>query len=134
MLVKLLENQNFDFGNVAVSTTMSLTLVRGVDISKYRNGTLVLRVEDATLSSGVLLDFDLYPSWPLPADPSRDYESLTSAANVRLISTSAPGTLLDGALSAGKGPAVDLVVKATKPVGGGSCSAMVTVGLLLWEA
>lgn len=133
MFIKLIETESFNFDSVAASSSMILRRVRGVDVSRFSKYTLVVRLEDGTLGTNCTITFDAYPAWPLPADPSRDYETASTGGTVTLSSTSVIGRIQTATVTAQTGPALDLVMTGSKPAGGGNCNAIVSVGLLAYE-
>ena len=134
VFIKIVETQFFDFNNVAVSSTMATRVIRGLDGSRFSKFTLVVRAEGINIGTAAKLEVEVYPAWPLAADPTSNYEAASRAGGVELNSTTAGGTLYTAALTAQLGPAFDVVITATKPAGAAvNCNATLSIGLLVWE-
>ena len=134
VLIKLVENVELNFGELAATRNMTVKLLRGLDFSRFSKGTLLVRLEAVAIPTGTTVDVNVVPSWPSPAQPEVSYESTAVGATVQLTNTSAAGKVYAGLITAQSGPALDLHVKGTQGASSPSTfTVAISVGLLAYE-
>ncbi len=133
VFIKLIEHERFNFTTVAAGSSLAQRRIRGIDMSRFSKGSLVVRVEDEDLATDCTIRVEVFPAWPIAVNPSLNYENASAAASVVLVSTSVADSIQSDELATQVGPALDLVITGARPVGGGNCNAMISVGLLAYE-
>ena len=114
---------NFDNGSATV------VAVKAVDVTNWREGTLIVRVHDSGVASSSTLKVVAYITAPSDDEPSVDFVGTTAKATCTLTSTSAAGDLEVAALSDDFGAYLQIKVEGTQS--GGNCNATISVELVL---
>jgi hypothetical protein len=96
--------------------TSKTTLVRTVDVSRYTEGVLQVRVHANTIGSGSL-DILAFPIANTSEDPATDFVGTTAVAtaNIALPASFPAGTLVRASLAPGFGGAVQIRVSGNTP-------------------
>lgn len=65
----------YDFGSIPASASGSIVLASGIDVSKYSNLQLVLRIHDINIlgSTGPSIELNAYTEAPTPEDPGLEF-------------------------------------------------------------
>lgn len=92
MTIPLFTKRTFTFAD-----TMTVPVVKAVDVSHYTEGSLIVRVHGGTIDAGSIA-VRARTTAPSPEDPSVDFVSTSNAAIVTL-TTASSGDLGTGALS-----------------------------------
>ncbi len=136
MFIKVIENAELDFGDLANSRTMTIKLVRNIDYSRFSKGSMVVRYETGSIPTGGTVDVELIPTWPNPAQPEAAFESTAVGATQQLTNTSVVGKVYGAMITAQVGPSLDLRVKGSQPASPSpptTFKVLISVGILAFE-
>ncbi len=136
VFAKVAENIVLDFSSLGISGVTMQAIARGIDVSRFSRGALVVRVEAVNIGSGAGISVQVFSAWPSAVAPATPYVLGTAIASESLTNASTAPAVLNVAWDAEAryGPAVDVIVRGSQPGGGTvACSATVSIGLLVWE-
>jgi hypothetical protein len=74
-------------------TANTIMVVKGIDVSQYREATLLVRIHPGGTNSGATLTFRVYIDGPTQEDPATDFFPATDLANATAPSTAAFNTV-----------------------------------------
>lgn len=118
--LRILSKTEYDMSTVLGQTGASpgaIILAKNVDVSQWREATLMVRLHTATWSNGASLSVVAYPSLPTEEDPGTDYTTNNPVATVTFTQgasgESAPKLKLDD-LTAGFGPFLTIALGITQ--------------------
>lgn len=114
---------NFDNGSATV------VAVKAVDVTNWREGTLLVRVHESGVASSSTLKVEAYITAPSQEEPSVDFVGTTAKATCTLDSSSSAGDLEVAALSDDFGAYLQINVVGTQS--GGNCNATISAELVL---
>jgi hypothetical protein len=126
-LLPLIPKRVFDFGALANSTTLQFPLVERIDVSRYIDCMVALRVHAASITTLNSLVFDLYGDGFTTEDPGLLFRTSSPLAT-QSVTAATPLLLTYGATV--RGEFVTFILTATKAVAG-NLSATVSVDLVL---
>jgi hypothetical protein len=136
MFISVAKHQKFVFTDLVAGAVVSVLVARGVDTTRFKQGKLVVRLEDGTFVNGATADLQLIPCWPAEDIP---LELMEDASAARICTVTVDNNTRKNSIkmsgAADLGPAVNVYIKATQ--GGTSTAAFVvagSVGILGWEA
>jgi hypothetical protein len=132
MLLTVAEAMFFNFTPVQASNALSIRVATGIDMSRFKDGKLVVRVHSLSMSAGQTLAVEVYDAWPYPPQPELSFEGSSVAGSVSIASTDAAGALKTALISF-MGPALTIVVKGTQPASPATFTAMLSIGIEAWE-
>jgi hypothetical protein len=132
MLLTVAEAMFFNFTPVQASNALSIRVGTGIDMSRFKDGKLVVRVHSLSMSTGQTLVVEVYDAWPYPPQPELSFEGSSPAASVSIASTDAAGAIKTSLIS-GMGPALTIVVKGTQPSSVATVTALLRIGIEAWE-
>jgi hypothetical protein len=136
MKIPILTERLYDFSNLGSGATSDVVIVKAIDVSAYRSGTLQVRVHDADYgSNSPTLKVVAYMTCPSIDDPSVDFVG-DAKATVTLeggVTTVAAGELGDAALAASFGSHLRIVVEATQADPADTLRATLSADLVLHE-
>ncbi len=129
-LISLLDRTDYAFTNLATSTTTGLIpVVQNVDVSMWREVTLLVRVHTRDMgSTGQKLAVSIVPVLPSSEEPDA-YFRAAEVASVEIDENSGQGVLLRDAASPNTGAMVTLMVRGTQGSGAGAVAATISVAL-----
>ncbi len=131
--IPLINNRKFDFSAMGSSGNLAITVLSGIDRTKYKTATLVVRIEAKTITAGNTIDVNLYSAWPLALQPEEDYRGAATVASVTISNTlGTVGQISDSPIATASGPTFDLVVKGTNTAAANNM-VVISVGLMVFE-
>jgi hypothetical protein len=136
MKIPILTERLYDFSNLGSGAQSDVVLVKALDVTAYRSGTLQVRVHDADYGPNApTLEVVAYMSCPSTDDPSQDFVG-DAKATVTLkdaTTTVAAGELGQDDLAASFGSHLRIVLEATQSDPFDTLSATISAELVLKE-
>jgi hypothetical protein len=127
-LIPLVPLRSYDFSNMIVGTTQTLTVVERIDISQYIDCMITLRVHFSSVISGSI-NFDLYGDGFTDEDPSLPFRAGSALfSSSAILGSTWPLLLTYGGTV--RGHYATLVVTANK-TGAGNLKATVSLDAVL---
>ncbi len=126
--VVMLPRTRFDYTSLPPLATGSMVLVRALDVSDYRTGTLALRVHERSIGASARLNVQIYGALPDPTDPSTSFIVPTSDREHSFVVE--PGTnseVQTVRLPSGFGPFLYVRLEAAQSPSGGELSAAISL-------
>ena len=116
-VIQVMNRMVVDISNGSLGPPIDVTLVSAVDVSRYTEGELYVRVNGGTVGGNAVINILAYPTAPSAEDPSADFVSTSAVANISLTNSavsSAPN-LSRAVLSASAfGRALRIIARATQ--------------------
>lgn len=116
-VIQLFPIRTFTFTNVQGGLSLTIPVIRALDVSRWREGTLIVRIHSKDVPSGGTIDVTLTTTSLSEDDPSSTFNAASAAATVS-VTSSLPATvpgLITAALSANFGSMLTLKVTGTQP-------------------
>lgn len=129
VILRALPKRVFDLTNSLTSTTTMLVLAERIDISRYIDCMVALRVHSSNCAVGNSFNFDIYGDGHTDDDPGIHFQTAATLFSSQAITTqTAPVLLTYGGTV--RGQYATLVVTGTKTAGG-AMTATVSIDLVL---
>jgi hypothetical protein len=129
-ILRLMPRTDFDFGKVQASNSVIVWTSQNIDVSRYREGTMLVRVHALNIGTTATLVVALRAVQPSQEDPAQYFRSTTDLAFVVLGNGTAP-QLQVAALPANFGGFVSLQLRASQPAVATTLIATLSVDLSL---
>jgi hypothetical protein len=86
IVYRALPKTTYDFSATAASSTTTYIVVKGLDLSQFREGTLIVRVHSGSFTSGApSVKVEVFPDAPTAEDPSVEFEAAAAVATTGAI-------------------------------------------------
>ena len=131
MIVRLVSKQKFDFSQLAINQTQDVVAAKAVDISSYREGTVLIRLHASTMAASQILRVVAKLEAPTSEDPSTDFIAASETVSSDIINTTAAGTLVALALPANAGAWLRVLVRGIMPASVATFNATLSIDLSL---
>jgi len=127
-ILRLLHRTDLNFNSLQGNGSVTVWLKQNIDVSRYREGTLLVRAHSLTIGVGASLAVALRAVLPTQEDPAQFFRS---TADLISLSPVAAPTLLVGVLPANFGGYVSLLIRPTQPPTPVTLTATISVDLSL---
>jgi hypothetical protein len=128
-VLSLLDRTSYDFSGLGQGTGTTVRVARNIDISRWSEGTLMVRVHAKTIAGGTIKVY-LERVLPSAEDPSIEFVDTNPVASIQILGTEQEN-LLTAALPANCGAMMTLVVHGGQTVGDDNLKATISVVLSL---
>jgi hypothetical protein len=82
VIYRVLSKTTYDFSTVAVSSGFTLSVARAIDVSGYREATLLLRIHAVSFNNTPTVKLDALYEDPTQEDPAADFIGTVSLAGI----------------------------------------------------
>lgn len=131
IVMRLLPRTDYNFNNVQASTSVIIWPTQDVDVSRYREGTLLVRVHANTIGTTATFIAALRASLPSKEDPAQFFRAQSDLAYVQIVNSTPAPSLQPVALPAPFGGFVSLQLRASQPASTTNLSLTISVDLSL---
>jgi hypothetical protein len=132
VLVPLFSLRRFTFSTLTVSSSLEVIMVRQVELQKYRELTVLVRVHARTIDSGASIDVIVRALSQTPEAPGVDFVDSSSAIATATIASGTTSTLVTQSTTSAFGRLARIVVKGSRGASG-VCTADFAADLVLKE-
>lgn len=139
MHIPVLTERVYDFSGLGAGASAAVVLVKALDVTAYRSGSLQVRVLDPTWSGGASpcsAAVKAYTTAPSSDDPSADFVADSASATATLAnggSTASDGDLVQDALDSNFGSHLRLVLEVTQGTPAGTFQFTISAAMELNE-
>ncbi len=86
IVYRALPKTTYDFSATAASSTTTYIVVKGLDLSQYREGTLIVRIHSGSFTSGApSVKAEVFADAPTAEDPATEFEGAAAVATTGAI-------------------------------------------------
>lgn len=114
-VLRLLPRTDYDFAKVQASNSVVVWTSQNVDVSRYREATLLVRVHTINIGTGATLVVALRTAQPSQEDPAQYFRASSDLAYVLLNNGTTAPRLEAAALPSNFGGFVSLQLRASQP-------------------
>lgn len=130
-LLSVLEMTSYTFTGLGDAAEASQLIASNVDVTRWSQGALLVRVHANSIGSGAHLYVRVRPVLPSPQDPTRKFEGATDLAEVDVVSTTVAPSLEVDAFATPIGSYVNVYVEAKQHSTATTLAATISVELVL---
>lgn len=130
-LLSVLEMTSYTFTGLGNAAEASQLIAANVDVTRWSQGTLQVRVHSNGIASGAHLYVRVRPVLPSPQDPTRKFEGTTDLAEVDIVNATVAPSLEMDAFSTPIGSYVNVYVEPKQNATAVALVATISVDLVL---